>query len=182
MPTNPHPHVEIGHGDVADRLAELSDTDLARLPALVLLGVPALREAGLHPLGLLQAVLLRPARARPARARRGVVAPRRPAERRRDRPGRSVMDARPVLAERLTLGGPALLTDRWARRALVQGRASSCRRTLDSSTLPSFRRQKCSRRAPGVFRWRATRQHVSPPSRVTAGSLPPGPVRSWCTS
>ena len=28
MPTNPHPHVGIGHGLVAERLAELSDADL----------------------------------------------------------------------------------------------------------------------------------------------------------
>jgi hypothetical protein len=28
MPTNPYPHVAIGHGEVAERLAELSDTDL----------------------------------------------------------------------------------------------------------------------------------------------------------
>ena len=28
LPTNPHPSIEIGHGDVADRLAQLSDPDL----------------------------------------------------------------------------------------------------------------------------------------------------------
>ncbi len=28
MPVNPHPHVALGTGDVAERLAELSDADL----------------------------------------------------------------------------------------------------------------------------------------------------------